>query len=84
LDGVAADTSTTECSQYTPGKCGGAKVVVQKEQTTTVYLEGKCSLVQEAVGTGDIGAYPDVFLDATVFVSKNSRCSDKPVEVKFR
>jgi hypothetical protein len=84
LDGAAADTFTTECSQYTPGKCGGANVVVQKEQTTTVYLEGKCSLVQEAIGTGAVGAYPIFDLDTTVFMSKNLRCSDLPVETKFR
>jgi hypothetical protein len=40
------------------GKCGGAKIVVQKEQTMTTYLEGKCSLVQEALDTGAVGAYP--------------------------
>jgi hypothetical protein len=35
------------------------KIVVQKEQTMTTYLEGKCSLVQEAIDTGAVGAYPD-------------------------
>jgi hypothetical protein len=50
--------------------------VVQEEQTTTTYLEGKRNPVQESVNHGAVGACPDIYLDANVLMLEGLYCSD--------
>jgi hypothetical protein len=66
----AAGTFTAEYSQGAPGKCGGAKSVVQEEKITITYLEEMCSLVQKPINNRAVRACPDIYLDSNVLISE--------------